>query len=238
MQLRSRQGCRCHDASSAAENVRPAASTVEIWHDDSCDCKGNCLGSTRAILCSGAGLKLDPGRIVAFVGRNGSGESTLLRALARLHEASSGTVSVRPGDGEAVHSACNAAAITVAAAKTTPPVPRSSTSNAPRPVQSPGRRQSLPVHRMRPQRPPHVQSAGSPRRPRSRQRRLPYLRVHVTKRTTRLDFDTFPTVILRSGQIIQSPATYVTATDGRLRGSASPTQCVERDNKALTQGGN
>ncbi|SEI99862.1 iron complex transport system ATP-binding protein [Arthrobacter sp. yr096] len=49
----------------------------------------------------GAGLSLEPGRIVALVGPNGSGKSTLLRALARLHEATSGTVTVRPADGEA-----------------------------------------------------------------------------------------------------------------------------------------
>lgn len=49
----------------------------------------------------GAGLRLEPGRIVALVGPNGSGKSTLLRALARLHEASSGTVKVKPADGEA-----------------------------------------------------------------------------------------------------------------------------------------
>ncbi|WP_308292970.1 ABC transporter ATP-binding protein [Pseudarthrobacter sp. R1] len=49
----------------------------------------------------GAGLRLEPGRIVALVGPNGSGKSTLLRALARLHEVSSGTVTVRPCDGEA-----------------------------------------------------------------------------------------------------------------------------------------
>jgi len=49
----------------------------------------------------GAGLQLEPGRIVALVGPNGSGKSTLLRALARLHEASSGTVTVRSGGGEA-----------------------------------------------------------------------------------------------------------------------------------------
>ncbi|SDW57515.1 iron complex transport system ATP-binding protein [Arthrobacter sp. cf158] len=49
----------------------------------------------------GAGLRLEPGRIVALVGPNGSGKSTLLRALARLHEATSGTVTVRPADGEA-----------------------------------------------------------------------------------------------------------------------------------------
>ncbi|WP_426226452.1 ABC transporter ATP-binding protein [Pseudarthrobacter sp. DSP2-3-2b1] len=48
----------------------------------------------------GAGLQLEPGRIVALVGPNGSGKSTLLRALARLHGASSGTVTVRPADGE------------------------------------------------------------------------------------------------------------------------------------------
>ncbi|MGA8789563.1 MAG: ABC transporter ATP-binding protein [Paenarthrobacter sp.] len=49
----------------------------------------------------GAGLHLEPGRIVALVGPNGSGKSTLLRALARLHEASSGTIRVRPDGGEA-----------------------------------------------------------------------------------------------------------------------------------------
>lgn len=51
----------------------------------------------------GAGLRLEPGRIVALVGPNGSGKSTLLRALARLHEASSGTVTVKPADGEATN---------------------------------------------------------------------------------------------------------------------------------------
>lgn len=49
----------------------------------------------------GAGLRLEPGRIVALVGPNGSGKSTLLRALARLHDAASGTVRVRPAGGEA-----------------------------------------------------------------------------------------------------------------------------------------
>ncbi|MFE4196761.1 ABC transporter ATP-binding protein [Paenarthrobacter sp. NPDC056912] len=49
----------------------------------------------------GAGLRLEPGRIVALVGPNGSGKSTLLRALARLHEAKSGTVTVSPAEGEA-----------------------------------------------------------------------------------------------------------------------------------------
>jgi iron complex transport system ATP-binding protein len=45
----------------------------------------------------GAGLRLEPGRIVALVGPNGSGKSTLLRALARLHEAASGRVTVHAG---------------------------------------------------------------------------------------------------------------------------------------------
>ncbi|MGM0931261.1 MAG: ABC transporter ATP-binding protein [Actinomycetota bacterium] len=42
----------------------------------------------------GAGLQLEPGRIVALVGPNGSGKSTLLRALARLHAVSAGAVAV------------------------------------------------------------------------------------------------------------------------------------------------
>ncbi|MFJ4169569.1 ABC transporter ATP-binding protein [Paenarthrobacter sp. NPDC089714] len=50
----------------------------------------------------GAGLNLEPGRIVALVGPNGSGKSTLLRALARLHATLSGSVTVSPSDGEAV----------------------------------------------------------------------------------------------------------------------------------------
>jgi iron-chelate-transporting ATPase len=47
----------------------------------------------------GAGLQLEPGRILALVGPNGSGKSTLLRALARLHAVSAGTIAVQPDDG-------------------------------------------------------------------------------------------------------------------------------------------
>lgn len=46
----------------------------------------------------GAGLQLEPGRIIALVGPNGSGKSTLLRALARLHPVSAGGVAVQHDD--------------------------------------------------------------------------------------------------------------------------------------------
>jgi len=49
----------------------------------------------------GAGLQVEPGRIVALVGPNGSGKSTLLRALARLHVAASGTIEVGSASGAA-----------------------------------------------------------------------------------------------------------------------------------------
>ena len=47
----------------------------------------------------GAGVRLEPGRVVALVGPNGSGKSTLLRALARLHDVADGTLTVHNASG-------------------------------------------------------------------------------------------------------------------------------------------
>lgn len=59
------------------------------------------LRYARTTVVHGVDVRIEPGTVTALIGPNGSGKSTVLRTLARLHRAESG--SVRLGDEEGVH---------------------------------------------------------------------------------------------------------------------------------------
>ncbi|MHA7985914.1 ABC transporter ATP-binding protein [Rathayibacter sp. CAU 1779] len=62
------------------------------------DALGLTIGYDKTVVVHDADLYLAPGQVTALIGPNGSGKSTLLRAIARLHAASSGSVSLVEGE--------------------------------------------------------------------------------------------------------------------------------------------
>ncbi len=62
------------------------------------------LAYQRSVVVHGVSLQLQPGQVTALVGPNGSGKSTVLRSLARLHQAESGDV-LLGRDGETTDAA-------------------------------------------------------------------------------------------------------------------------------------
>ncbi|MDQ2651315.1 MAG: ABC transporter ATP-binding protein, partial [Actinomycetota bacterium] len=57
------------------------------------------LAYDKAEVVHGVTVELRPGRVTALLGPNGSGKSTVLRSLARLHRARSGSIDVCDGAG-------------------------------------------------------------------------------------------------------------------------------------------
>lgn len=54
----------------------------------------------KSTVVDGASIRLSPGEITALIGPNGSGKSTLLRSMARLHDHTSGIITLAGSHGE------------------------------------------------------------------------------------------------------------------------------------------
>jgi iron complex transport system ATP-binding protein len=54
----------------------------------------------KSIVVDGASIRLSPGEVTALIGPNGSGTSTLLRSMARLHDHTSGSITLAGSQGE------------------------------------------------------------------------------------------------------------------------------------------